>query len=337
MRAPGIATLLLGLAALPLSMLLAASIGELPVPLLTTAQAVLNGLGLGHYPVTPIQQGIVWDYRASRAVVAACCGAGLALCGTLLQALLRNALAEPYVLGISAGASTGAVMVMLLGFGGGTLGLPLGAFLGATLAFVLVLALAARQGSGPTRMILSGVAGAQLFNALTAYIVSTSANAEQARSVMFWLLGSLSGVRWGDAGLALAVVAVGLVVSLLAARALDAFTFGETAAASLGVPVPAVRLVLLACTALITAALVSIVGAVGFVGLVIPHAARLLVGPGHARLVPAAALIGAHFVVLADIVSRVLIPQQVLPIGVVTALVGAPAFAWLLQREGRAR
>ncbi|MFF7709713.1 iron chelate uptake ABC transporter family permease subunit [Pseudomonas sp. NPDC007930] len=329
--------LLLGLLALPVSMLLAASIGEVRLPWLTTLHAVLNGLGLGQWPVAPIQQGIVWDYRASRAVVAACCGAGLAVCGTLLQALLRNALAEPYVLGISAGASTGAVLVMLLGVGGAALGLPLGAFLGASLAFVLVLALAARLDGGPTRMLLAGVAGSQLFNALTAYIVSTSANAEQARSVMFWLLGSLAGVRWGDAGLAAAVVLPGLLASALCARLLDAFTFGDNAAASLGVPVPALRLALLGLTALLTATLVSIVGAVGFVGLVIPHAARFIVGPGHARLLPAAALIGAHFVVLADIASRLLVPQQVLPIGVVTALVGAPAFAWILYRSGQRR
>lgn len=335
MKPRGAGALLLGLLALPVSMLLAASIGEMPIPWLTTLHAVLNGLGLGPYPVTPIQQGIIWDYRASRAVVAACCGAGLALCGTVLQALLRNALAEPYVLGISAGASTGAVLVMLLGVGGARLGLPLGAFLGAALAFVLVLALAARLEGGPTKMILAGVAGSQLFNALTAYIVSTSANAEQARSVMFWLLGSLGGARWADAGLAVSVVALALLISALFARALDAFTFGDTAAASLGVPVPALRLVMLATTALVTAALVSIVGAVGFVGLVVPHAARFIVGPGHTRLLPAAVLIGAHFVVLADIASRLLVPQQVLPIGVVTALVGAPAFAWILHRTGK--
>ncbi|MBD1551706.1 FecCD family ABC transporter permease [Pseudomonas typographi] len=335
MSGRGTGALLLGLSALPLSMLLATALGEMPIPWRATLHAVLNGVGLGPYPVTPIQQGIIWDYRASRAVVAACCGAGLALCGTLLQALLRNALAEPYVLGISAGASTGAVLVMVVGAGGAALGLPLGAFLGATLAFVMVLALAARLEGGPAGMILAGVAGSQLFNALTAYVVSTSANAEQARSVMFWLLGSLGGVRWGDAGMALAAVALGLLISALFARSLDAFTFGETAAASLGVPVTAVRLLLLAITALITAALVSIVGAVGFVGLVVPHAARLLVGPGHARLLPAAVLMGAHFVVLADIASRLLVPQQVLPIGVVTALVGAPAFAWILYRTGK--
>ncbi|WP_027351182.1 FecCD family ABC transporter permease [Halotalea alkalilenta] len=318
---------------LGVAVVLAASIGEMRIPFTVSLKAILNGLGLTDYPLDRIQQGIVWEYRVSRALVAACCGAGLSVCGAILQALLRNALAEPYVLGISAGASTGAVLVMLLGVGGGVIGVSLGAFLGAALAFSLVLLLAASGRAGVTRVILAGVAGAQLFNALTAYIVSTSANAEQARSVMFWLLGSLGGVRWPDVWLAGLVVGVALVACLLFARALDAFAFGEDLAATLGISVAGVRLVLFAITALVTATLVSIVGAVGFVGLVIPHAARFLVGPGHSRLLPASALIGANFMVLADIVSRIIVPQQVLPIGVVTALVGAPAFALILYRS----
>ncbi|WP_312601976.1 MULTISPECIES: FecCD family ABC transporter permease [Pseudomonas] len=323
---------LLSLVSLGVSILMAASLGEMQIPFDITLKAILNGLGWGDYALNPIQEGIVWEYRLSRALVAASCGAGLALCGAILQALLRNALAEPYVLGISAGASTGAVVVMLLGIGAGTLSLSVGAFLGAVLAFVLVLLLAAKLNSGPTRILLAGVAGSQLFNALTAYIVSTSANAEQARSVMFWLLGSLGGIRWPDVTLAVGAVGIGLVACLFFARTLDAFSFGEETAASLGVPVIAVRLILFALTALITATMVSLVGAVGFVGLVIPHAARFLVGPSHTRLLPASILLGANFLVLADIVSRILVPHQVLPIGVVTALVGAPAFALILYR-----
>ncbi|MGY4489799.1 FecCD family ABC transporter permease [Pseudomonas sp. TE3610] len=323
----------LALASLALSIALAVSLGELNIPLDVTLKALLNGLGLGSYEVPRIQQGIIFEYRLSRALVAACCGAGLSLCGAVLQALLRNALADPYVLGISAGASTGAVLVMLLGLGGGLIGISLGAFLGAALAFGLVVLLATGIQGGPAQVILAGVAGAQLFNALTAWIVSTSANAEQARSVMFWLLGSLGGVRWNDVGLAATVVGIGLAVCLYCARTLDAFTFGDDAAASLGVPVTRVRWLLFAVTALITASLVSIVGAVGFVGLVVPHMARLLVGPRHVRLLLASALIGGNFMVLADIASRLIVPGQVLPIGVVTALVGAPVFAALLYRK----
>ena len=320
---------LLGLAAvlaLAASVVLAASFGEMPIAPLTSLQAIANGLGLGPYPVERIVQGIVWEYRLSRALVAACCGAGLAVSGAILQALLRNALAEPYVLGLSAGASTGAVLVMLLGVGGGVLGVSLGAFLGAVLAFAVVLPFLGSGGS--TRIILAGVAASQLFNALTAYIVATAANAEQARSVMFWLLGSLAGVRWPDVWLAAGVVPAGLLVCLAC---------GEDAAASLGVAVGPLRLLLLAVTGLITACLVSLVGAVGFVGLVIPHVARFLVGPGHGRLLPTCALIGALFMVLADIVARTLVAKQTLPIGVVTALVGAPTFAFILYRAREVR
>lgn len=327
---------LLGLATLGLSIALAVSVGEMNIPLGITFKALLNGLGLGDYPVPRIQQGIIWEYRLSRALVAACCGAGLAVCGAVLQALLRNALAEPYVLGVSAGASTGAVLVMLLGLGGGLIGISLGAFLGAGLAFVLVLLLATGIRGGPSQVILAGIACSQLFNALTAWIVSTSANAEQARSVMFWLLGSLGGVRWADVYLLTAVIAVGLLTCLFFARALDAFVFGEDAAATLGIAVAPVRLVLFGVTALITASIVSVVGAIGFVGLVVPHMARFLVGPGHLRLLLASVLIGSNFMVLADIAARVIVPGQVLPIGVVTALVGAPAFALMLYR-GRHR
>jgi iron complex transport system permease protein len=238
------------------------------------------------------------------------------------------------VLGISAGASTGAVSVMLLGFGAGAISLSAGAFAGALLAFAFVVMLASGRQTAD-RTILAGVAASQLFNALTSYIVSTSANAEQARSVMFWLLGSFAGVRWPDVALSASVVSVGLVVCIWHSRALDAFTFGEDAARSLGIAVGRVRVVLLLVTALMTATMVSMVGAIGFVGLVIPHAARFIVGPGHMRLLPACALVGALFMVVADIVSRIIIAPQVLPIGVVTALVGVPFFSVILYRARR--
>ncbi len=314
---------------------LAVSIGEIPIPLETTAKAVSNSVFGTAFELSKIHQGIVWDYRLSRALVAASAGASLALSGAILQALLRNPLAEPYVLGVSAGASTGAVSVMILGLGYGTLGLSSGAFIGAVIAFLLVAFLAAGAGGTSERIILCGVAGSQLFNALTSYIVTTSANAEQARSVMFWLLGSLGGVRWPDVYMAVPVAVFGFIVSMLHVRALDAFVFGSDAAASLGVAVRRVQLVLLGTTALMTATVVSMVGAIGFVGLVIPHAARFLVGPAHDRLLPATALGGAIFMVGADIISRIIIPQQILPIGVVTALFGAPAFAAILYRARR--
>jgi iron complex transport system permease protein len=313
----------------------AVAIGEIAIPVSTTAKAVSNRIFGTSFELNRIHQGIVWDYRLSRALVAASAGASLALCGVVLQAMLRNPLAEPYVLGISAGASTGAVCVMILGLGYGALTLSGGAFIGALVAFLLVGVLAAGAGRSSERIILCGVAGSQLFNALTSYIVTTSANAEQARGVLFWLLGSMSGVRWPDVYLSVPVAIAGYLACLFHARALDAFAFGTDAAAALGIAVRRVQVVLFGITALMTAAVVSMVGSIGFVGLVIPHAARFIVGPSHHRLLPATALGGAIFMVFADIASRIIIPQQILPIGVVTALFGAPAFAIILFRARR--
>ncbi|WP_370584723.1 FecCD family ABC transporter permease [Paracoccus sp. IB05] len=325
-----------GVAVLALAVLTGVILGETPLPWSTVWAALANNLWNAGLPVDPIDQGIIWAYRVPRTLVAAGCGAGLALAGVVLQALVRNALSDPYLLGVSAGASTGAVAVTIMGVGAGAIGISGGAFLGAALAFGLVAALARAAGGGPAQMVLAGIAGSQLFNALTSFFIAKSANAEQARGIMFWLLGNLSGVRWPDVTLALPVAVAGFLACLWHARALDAFSFGSDAASSLGIAVRRVQIVLIGAVTLMTATMVSLVGSIGFVGLVIPHAARFLVGPRHGRLIPAAALTGAVFLIAADVVSRMLIPGQVVPIGVVTALVGAPGFALILIR-GRVR
>jgi len=322
--------ILAGLFSLPVMMVLASSTGDMPVSFAVTAQAITNGLGLTHYDLSPVEAGVVWQYRMSRALMAASSGGGLALCGLVLQSVLRNPLAEPYLLGISAGASTGAVCIMLLGIGGGTVTVGAGAFTGACLAFGLILLLSGGMQNNTGRIILAGVAGTQLFNALTSYIVSTAANAEQSRGVMFWLLGSLSGVRWPDAILCCIISLVGFILVIGHARSLDTFTFGEEISATLGTSVLYVRIVLLLITALVTAIIVSSIGAVGFIGLVIPHITRMLVGYRHLVSIPVAFIAGSHFMILADLLSRTLIKHQVLPVGVVTALVGAPVFAVIL-------
>ncbi|OYR12077.1 ABC 3 transport family protein [Brucella thiophenivorans] len=311
-------------------------IGDLPIPLSTTLAAITNRLGWTSVELNRIHETVIWDYRLSRALVAAFCGAGLALSGAIMQSLLRNPLAEPYVLGISAGASTGAVVVVILGIGAGAVSLSAGAFVGAFGAFFFVALLSNGTRGGADRTILAGVAASQLFNATTSYIVTTSGNAQQARDVMFWLLGSFGGVRWPEFMLVSIIITFGLLACLLYAHVLDAFAFGDEAASSLGVNVGRARIVLFALTAMMTATIVSMVGSIGFVGLVVPHAARFIVGPLHIRLLPACAIIGAIFMVLADIASRALIPHQVLPIGVVTALVGVPVFSIILYRFQRA-
>ena len=326
---------LLAALVLCLTILAGTAIGEIFIPFDVVLKVIANKMWSAGYPLDRIEEGIVWNYRLSRTVIAALCGMGLALSGTILQALLRNLLADPYLLGISAGASTGAVAIVVLGVGAGTLSVSFGAFVGAIVAFVLVSLLAFRAGKGNGGVILAGIAGSQLFNALTSFIITHSASAEQTRGIMFWLLGSLSGVRWPDVSLAFPITLIGLLVFLWYARSLDAFTFGGESAASLGIPVKRTYAILIICATLITATMVSIVGAIGFVGLVIPHATRSIVGLKHHRLLPAVAITGAIFLVAADIVSRTIIIGQVLPIGVITALVGAPIFALILSRRAR--
>ena len=331
-----LALLLAALVVIALVVGVSVGIGDLPIPLCTIWHAITNRLGWSSHDISRIHETVIWDYRLSRALAATFCGAGLALSGAVMQALLRNPLAEPYVLGISAGASTGAVLIVILGIGVGVVGLSMGAFAGAFAAFFFVALLSNAMRAGPDRTILAGVAASQLFNAVTAYIVTTAANAQQARDVMFWLLGSFGGVRWPEFILLSVVIALGLLGCLAYSRVLDAFAFGDEAAAALGVNVGAARMVLFALTALMTATIVSMVGSIGFVGLVVPHAMRYVVGPLHARLLPACALAGAVFMVLADIGSRVLVSQQVLPVGVVTALVGVPFFTVVLYRMQKA-
>ncbi|MEX5560707.1 iron ABC transporter permease [Pseudomonas rhodesiae] len=330
---------LLALALLLAAVLAGVAIGETAIEPQVVLQVLANKLWHAGYVLDPIDEGVVWNYRLTRALVAAACGAGLATCGVILQSLLRNPLADPYLLGISAGASTGAVLVALMGVGGGLVSLSAGAFVGAMAAFALVILLARASGSssGTGQIILAGIAGSQLFNALTAYLITKSASSEQARGILFWLLGNLSGVRWPSVWLAVPVALLGLAVCLWHRRALDAFTFGSDSAASLGIPVRRVQIVLVGCAALVTAVMVSIVGSIGFVGLVIPHAVRLLLGTGHSRLLPASALGGALFLIAADVLSRTLIKGQVIPVGVVTALVGAPVFALILVGRRNAR
>ncbi|HWL56808.1 MAG TPA: iron ABC transporter permease [Paracoccus sp. (in: a-proteobacteria)] len=326
----------LGVAVLAFAVLAGVTLGETPLPVAQVGHVLAHKIGGAALNADPIDAGIIWNYRLPRTLVAAATGAGLALSGLVLQTLVRNALADPYLLGVSAGASTGAVAVTIMGVGAGAIGISAGAFAGAAVAFGIVAALARAAGGGSAQLVLAGIAGSQLFNALTSFFIARSANAEQARGIMFWLLGNLSGVRWPDVGLAVPVVVAGLLACILHIRALDAFSFGASAAASLGIAVRRVMVVLLGAVTLMTAVMVSLVGAIGFVGLVVPHAMRFLVGARHGALVPASALAGAVFMIAADVVSRVLIPGQVVPIGVVTALVGAPAFALILIRN-RAR
>ncbi|WP_341257230.1 FecCD family ABC transporter permease [Gordonia malaquae] len=335
-RPTALATLWLGgLVLLTISIGFAVTIGPSGLGMSDVAASVRAEIVGGTSGLSRLEESIIWRLRLPQSVLAAACGAGLAVCGGVLQSLLRDPLADPFVLGVSSGASVGAVSVILLGVGAGVIGMAGGAFLGAIAAFALVLLLARLAGGTTDRVVLAGIAATQLFSALTSFIVYTSADAEQTRGVLFWLLGSLSSPSWTEVVMCGAVTVGGLIVCLLYAGALDAFSFGDDAAASLGIHVARTRLVLLSVTALITAVVVSVAGAIGFVGLVLPHAARAIVGVRHRVMMPTLALLGALFLVWADVAGRVLIEPRELPIGVITAIVGVPAFIVVLIREGR--
>lgn len=318
------------------SVLLAVTFGPADLSTGQVWGVLAHRLGLADSPgLSRLQEAMVWDLRLPRTLLAAVCGAGLAVCGAILQSLLRNPLAEPYLLGVSSGASLGAVGVIVLGVGAGAIGLSGGAFIGALAAFAVMLTLAWLAGGTTDKVILAGIAVTQMFSALTSFVVMVAADAETTRGVLFWLLGSLSTASWADVALTavVLVLVLVLVVALTSASALDAFAFGERAASGLGVSVARTRAVLLVATALLTAVVVSSSGAIGFVGLVLPHIGRMLVGPRHRRLLPTIALLGAVFLVWVDTVARTALAPQEIPVGVVTAMVGVPVFTLVLIRR----
>lgn len=316
------------------SMVLAVTLGPADIAPMEVWQTIGHRLGLvADSPVGRLREAIIWELRLPRLLVAAAMGAGLALCGAILQALTRNPLADPYLLGLSSGASLGAVIVLLAG---ATLLMPLGAFLGAAAAMALTLLVTQLLGGvTPSRAILAGISISALAAAGTSLLIFWAVTADSYREILSWLMGSLGGVVWGEALPVLAGVAVLAGLLLVSGRALDAFAFGETAAASLGVDVVRLRWLLLGATALLTGILVSIGGAIGFVGLVVPHMVRLATGSRHRLLLPVAMLVGAIFMVWADTAARSLFAPRELPVGILTALLGAPVFLLVLFRYRR--
>ncbi len=321
-----------GLAVLLLvSLVVAVTIGPADLTFGEVWASIGSHLGLGDNPLTVLRDGIVWELRLPRVITAAAVGAGLAICGAVMQAITRNPLADPYLLGLSSGASLGAVAVLLLGV---AIVLPLAAFVGAVAALAATLLLASALGTiTPTRTVLAGLAVSALASAITSLVIFWTVTGDSYREILGWLLGSLAGARWPAVAIAVIALVIAGIPILLTGRVLDAFAFGDTAAASLGVNVPATRWGLLAASALLTGAMVSVSGSIGFIGLVLPHAVRLIVGPGHRALLPLTALVGAIVLVWADTLARSLFEPRELPVGIVTAIIGAPVFAVILARK----
>ena len=288
-------------------------------------------LGVASSSLSPLEDAIVWQLRLPRVLTAAAVGAGLSLCGAVMQALTRNALADPFLLGLSSGASLGAVLVLILGV---SLLLPVAAFIGAMIAMTGTLLLARSLGViTPTRTVLAGLAVSSLAGALTSLVIFWNATGDAYREILNWILGSVAGADWTSVGIAGgSLVLIGVPV-LAAAPVLDAFAFGDTAATALGVNVSRTRWLLLGGTALLTGGMVSVSGSIGFVGLVLPNAVRLIVGARHRVLLPFSALFGAIFMVWVDTAARTMFAPRELPVGIITVLVGAPIFALLLWRS----
>ncbi len=329
-------TLVLALA-FPLVLLAALALGAVPVGPLAVLRSGLAALGAGGSPVPETQQVIIWSVRLPRVLTAALVGGGLAVVGAALQSLFRNPLADAGLLGVGPGAALGAVLAVNLGWAQQRfLALPASACLGALAALLLVYALA-HAGGRPSLpgLLLTGVAVSALAAAATSVLL-VATEEFRVRTILFWLAGGLEGRGFEHAALVAGFVLPGSALLLLLARPLDVLTLGEEEATALSVPVHAVRLTVFGLCALVAGPATAVAGSVPFVGLMAPHALRALVGPLNRRLIPASFLAGAMLVVVADLAARAFGEHVELPLGSVTAFVGAPYFLMALRgQEGR--
>ncbi|WP_420113266.1 FecCD family ABC transporter permease [Pseudactinotalea sp.] len=333
-------TILVGVLSLVLVMSVLAAIGlgsaaVMPADTLRYLWAALTGGTISADEVTRYQ--IVWQIRTPRVILAAVVGAGLAAVGAAIQALVRNSLADPYILGVASGASVGAVTVSLFGaFSAlGIYAVSTGAFLGAIGATILVYTIATgRLGVSPLRLVLTGVALSFGFQAVMSVMIYFAPTSEATGTVLFWTMGSFGAATWGSLPLATLMVGVGIIVLRRFSRPLDVMALGDETAASLGIDATHTRRGLFVVTALMTGAMVAVSGTIGFVGLVIPHITRMLIGSTHRRLLLVAPFLGAILMVWVDLLARTLVAPRELPLGVLTALIGVPVFIYLMRRRG---
>ena len=311
-----------------LTAVFAVSAGSVSIPAGDTL-AIITAKLTGSVPAAdPAVTDIIWSLRVPRVLLAMTAGAGLALAGVVMQASVQNPLAEPFILGIASGASVGATLAILIGSAAIPFGVPGCAFVGAILATLAVLILA-----GMHRRV-STVKISALCIAVTNFIVYMAADAEGMQSAAFWTMGSLADAKWHSLFLPVLIVTALAVYFLSQLRTLDVLLLGEELAVTLGIDASAKRRLYMGLLALLTGVLVATCGIIGFVGLVVPHLVRSFTGASHRRLLPAALLVGAIFLVIADLLARTLLPAGDLPIGIITALIGAPLFMKLLFGSG---
>jgi len=336
-RTPAFSTLVIIMtAALLLSLILALSFGPSRLPPYAVWEVVLYHLtGIRLDTFSPAHEHIILYLRFPRVFLAAITGAGLAAVGTMLQAAVRNPMADPYIIGVSPGASVGAVLILTLGLGDrlGQTGISIAAFAGGLLAFAAVALLAFRSNKvSPSRVILAGVAVSYLCTSLASFLLLNSSEHIPSQAILYWLMGSVAGARWDQLALPGLLVTVGSLYALVKARSLNLITLGDENACALGIQPDRLRFQLMIIAALLTGVLVSVSGGVGFVALMVPHAVRLITGGDHRRLLPLALLTGAVFLVWVDLAARLVIQPIELPLTIVTAFIGTPFFLWLLRR-----
>ena len=315
------------------SMILSVRFGSTNVPLSDILSEVSAFISTGR-PAETASSMILWQIRIPRTIFAAFCGMGLSLCGLVLQTMTRNDLADPYVLGVSSGASTGAVIAIIWGWFSffGNYNVSAGAFIGAAVSTIIVT-MCAGKSTSPIRLILVGMGVSALFSALTMMIIYGAKHEAQVRSAMFWLLGSLSGMQWSSLPTVAAAVFIMLAAVWILRSDLDLMLLGEGEAEYLGMNRKKLQLFIVILSSLIVAILVSKAGIIGFIGLITPHLARTTAGPSHGRLALFSALIGAIVMIWADVLSRALFAPEEVPIGVLTSIVGAPIFLWIVTHR----
>lgn len=321
------------LAALLISLVLSVRFGSVEVDTAEILSEVGTMISQGHMGNSPSSM-ILWQIRIPRTLFSMLCGVGLALSGLLLQTITRNDLADPYVLGVSSGASTGAVMAIIWGwfsFAGGA-SVAAGAFIGAACSTAIVIAASGRS-NNPIRLVLVGMGVSAFFSALTMMVIYGARHEAQVRSAMFWLVGSLSGMQWGDLQLTACGVLIMFVLVFLVRNDLDLMLLGSGEAENLGLNLKHFQLFVILLTSAMVALLVSKSGIIGFVGLITPHMARAVAGPSHGKLMVFSSLIGGLVMIWSDVFSRALFAPEELPIGVLTACVGAPVFLWIVTHR----
>ena len=278
---------------------------------------------------------IIWGVRMPRVLLGAFAGMALAMVGVIMQATIQNPLGDPYILGLSSGASLGATFSILIGFSGvlSSFGAPLGAFLGALIASIFVYFLAKIGGRiTPFKMILAGMVISSICSSLTSLIIFLSKDNEGIRTVNFWMMGSLAGAEWSNIVLPILISVIPLIYFFTQYRNLNLMVLGDETSITLGLNIERYRKIYMILSSLITGVIVSVCGTIGFVGIMIPHIVRLIFGTDHKTLLPFSALVGAIFLIWADVVARCAITNMELPIGIITSVIGAPFLLWLMVK-----